>query len=143
MLRLRTILHPTDFSLPAERAFQVACSLARDAEALIVILHVAVPPVVGYGSAMAPPPQGDWKAMEDRLYGIEPPDPTIRVQYRLETGTPTGEIVRVAKATEADLIVMGSHGRTGLARLLMGSVAEHVVREAPCAVLIIKDSKLE
>ena len=88
------------------------------------------------GGAMTPPPQGDWQALEDQLKLIRAaPDVSFRVEHRLETGNPVSEIVRVAQETRADLIVMGSHGRTGLARLLMGSVAEHVVREAPCAVL--------
>ena len=106
-------------------------------------MHVAVPPVVGYGGLLTPPPEGDWKALEDQLAQIKAPDASFRVEHRLETGNPVTEIARVALETRADLIVMGSHGRTGLARLLMGSVAEHIVlREGPCAVLIVKKSDL-
>ena len=142
MLHLQTILHPTDFSLSAEHAFQVACSLARDQGARVIVLHVAVPPVVGQGGSMTPPPQGDWQALEDRLVQIKAADASFRVEHKLETGNPVSEIVRVAQEARADLIVMGSHGRTGLARLLMGSVAEHTVREARCSVLIVKNADI-
>lgn len=138
MLRIATILHPTDFSTFSEHAFQMACSVARDHGSRLIVLHVAVPPVVGYGGAMTPPPEGDWKALEDQLHRVLPPDANIHVEHRLEEGVPAAEIVRVARETNCDLIVMGTHGRGGLARLLMGSVAEHVVRKATCSVLVVK-----
>jgi nucleotide-binding universal stress UspA family protein len=62
----------------------------------------------------------------------------VSVEYHLLEGEPAEEIVRLAKSNNIDLIIMGSHGRTGLSRLLMGSVAEQVVRRAECAVLTIK-----
>jgi universal stress protein A len=138
MLRIATILHPTDFSPIAEHAFHLACSLARDHGGRIIVLHVAEPPIVGYGGVMTPPPKGDWKAMEDQLARVYVPDARIPIEHLLVEGTPVAEILRVAQESNCDLIVMGSHGRTGLAHLLMGSVAEHVVRKATCPVLIAK-----
>jgi universal stress protein A len=138
MLRLRTILHPTDFSCPSKHALHLASSLARDHGGRLIVLHVAEPPVVGYGSPMKPPPGGDWRALEHRLFQVKPQDAIIPVEHRLELGNPVAEILRVARETSCDLIVMGSHGGTGLSHLLMGSVAEKVVRKASCPVLVVK-----
>jgi nucleotide-binding universal stress UspA family protein len=76
--------------------------------------------------------------LEDRLFKLQPPDRTIHVQRLLREGDPAQEILHTAEETKADLIVMGTHGRTGLRRLLMGSVAEVVLRKAPCPVLTVK-----
>ena len=138
MLKIATILHPTDFSPPSEHAFQLACSLARDHGGRVIVLHVAVPPVVGQGGALTPPLEGDWKALEDQLFRVQSPDVKIPIEHRLEEGNPAAEILRVAEEVKCDLIVIGSHGRTGLARILMGGVAEHVVRKATCPVLVVK-----
>ncbi len=138
MLRFATILHPTDFSALSEHAFHLACSLARDHGSRLIVLHVAELPVVGFGGAMTPPPQGDWTALQQRLRQLQAPDMQVAVEHRLEQGNPGAEILRVAEETGCDLIVLASHGRTGLARLLMGSVADHVVRQARCPVLVVK-----
>jgi universal stress protein A len=143
MLHLGTILHPTDFSALSEHAFHLACSLARDHGGRLIILHVAEPPVVGYGDALTPPPQGDWKAIEERLLQIRAPDARVAVKYRLVEGDPATEILREARESNCDLIVLGTHGRTGLAHLLMGSVAEKVVRKASCPVLVAKAPHLD
>jgi nucleotide-binding universal stress UspA family protein len=137
---IRTILHPTDFSERSGYAFQLACALARDYGARLIVLHVAEPPVIPYGGVMTPPPppRDSWRALEEQLHRIQAPEPTVHVEHRLEEGGPVAEILRVARETTADLIVMGTHGRTGLGRLLMGSVAEQVVRKAPCPVLTVK-----
>jgi nucleotide-binding universal stress UspA family protein len=76
--------------------------------------------------------------MEKELKGIRVPDRKVQVERLLEEGDPAAQILRVAQETNCDLIVMGSHGRTGLDRLLMGSVAEQVVRRASCPVLTVK-----
>lgn len=138
MLQLAAILHPTDFSPSSEHAFHLACSLARDHGARLIVLHVAIPPVVGYGGTMTPPPEGDWEALEEQLRHVQTPDATISVEHLLREGDPVAEILRVAEESKCDLIVMGTHGRRGAARLLMGSVAEHVVRKAACPVLVVK-----
>jgi nucleotide-binding universal stress UspA family protein len=73
-----------------------------------------------------------------QLQALKVEDGDIQVERRLEEGYPGAIIPRIAGETKADLIVMGTHGRTGLSRLLMGSVAEQVVRKAPCPVLTVK-----
>lgn len=140
-MQLRTILHPTDFSPYSEYAFQLACSLARDCGARIVVLHVVPTQSPLYGGGMLSPPQPDIEEkLREALCQIRPPDPGIRVEHLLEEGFDTGSgIVETARDVRSDLIVMGNHGRTGLLdRLLMGSVAEKVVRQAPCPVLTVK-----
>jgi nucleotide-binding universal stress UspA family protein len=72
------------------------------------------------------------------LQDVCPSDPGITFEHRLVMGDPATEIVRVAEEEKAELIVLGTHGRTGLSRILMGSVAEAVVRHAPCPVLIYR-----
>jgi nucleotide-binding universal stress UspA family protein len=137
MLSIRTILHPTDFSERSEHAFHLACSLARDHGARVVLLHVVSIPVAAYEGVVLPPPIEE--ATEDakrRLSQMEPAG--IPVEHRVAEGDAAEMILRVAEEVHADLIVMGTHGRTGLSRLLMGSVAEQVVRRAPCPVLTTK-----
>jgi nucleotide-binding universal stress UspA family protein len=139
MLRIATILHPTDFSPLSEHAFHLACSLARDHGGRVIVLHVAELPLVAPDGGMSPPPPGGvWGAITDRLVRVQPPEPNVLVQHRLEEGTSADTILRMAREVNCDLIVMGTHGRTGLAHLLMGSVAEQVVRKATCAVLVVK-----
>jgi nucleotide-binding universal stress UspA family protein len=142
MLSLRTVLHPTDFSEPSRYAFQLACSLARDSGARLIVLHVAVPPVVAYGEMMtALATEGKGKeALEVRLRQlVQGAGPPVAVEHRVEeVADPAEAICRVAREAACDLIVMGTHGRRGLERVLMGSVAEQVVRQSPCPVLTVK-----
>jgi nucleotide-binding universal stress UspA family protein len=141
MLPIRTIVHATDFSESSGAAFRLACSLARDYGARLVVLHVQPPPVGVY--AMEPaffPPEGQREEVLNELHGVRPGDPAVRVQHRLVEGDPADEILEVAKESGADLIVLGTHGRRGLGRLLLGSVAEQVVRKAPCPVVTVKPS---
>ena len=145
MLAIRTILHPTDFSAPSAYAFQMACALARDYHARLIVLHVEPPPVAALGGMLAVPPlpeEYDRENLETQLRRIQPSDPAVRVEHRLVAGDPVAEILRAAQEQACDLIVMGTNGRTGLGRLLMGSVAEHVVRKAPCLVLTLKSPTL-
>lgn len=138
MLRIHTILHPTDFSAMSDHAFQLACSLARDHGGRVVVLHVALPPVVGYRGEIGEPSEGECKALEDRLKQIQADDPKIPITHLLEQGDPAAEILRIAGEIKSDLIVMGTHGQSALRRMLMGSVADQVVRQATCPVLTVK-----
>jgi len=140
MLPIQTILHPTDFSEQAGYGFQLACALARDYGARLIVCHVYQPPPVVYGEfGVAPPPPSDApEALRERLGEVRPPDEEMDVQHYLLEGDPAAEIVQMARDSQCDLIVMGTHGRTGLGRLLMGSVAEQVMRKAPCPVLTVK-----
>ncbi len=138
MLTVRTICHPTDFSEQSGYALRLAGALARDYGARLVLLHVALPPMPVYGGEVlvaVPPSSHDEE--RQHLDRLEVPD-GVPTERRLVEGAPVEEILRVASEVSADLIVMGTHGRTGLARLLMGSVAEQVVRKARCPVLTVK-----
>jgi nucleotide-binding universal stress UspA family protein len=140
MFPIRTILHPTDFSESSEYAFGLACALARDHGSRVVALHVAVP-LVTEGIVLQESPEESRSKLWDAFHRLERSDPKVR-ELRIETmlveGEPATEILRAAGEIQPDLIVMGTHGRTGLARLLMGSVAEAVLRKSPCPVLTVK-----
>jgi nucleotide-binding universal stress UspA family protein len=141
MFTVRAILHPTDFSLSSASAFEMACALARECGARLRILHVAPPPravLDAFGAVPAPPVRHERQALEEKLRRLQEQAPKVSIRYELEEGDAATEILRVARATRCDLIVMGTHGRTALRRLLMGSVAEQVVRQAPCPVLTVK-----
>lgn len=139
MLPLAAILHPTDFSENSEFAFRLACALARDYKARLVLLHVLPSPMVIY--AGGPVPAETWPSVEDakeKLRHLESKAHRVRVESQVLEGDPVDMILRAAKETNSDVIVMGTHGRAALARLLMGSVAEAVLRKAPCPVLTVK-----
>jgi nucleotide-binding universal stress UspA family protein len=139
MLPIQTILHPTDFSQQADAAFSLACSLARDYDARIVVVHVVVPPRPIYGDGMVLPPfQTPQEPLRAKLHELTRRESKTQVEEQLLEGDPAMEILRLAEETKCDLVVMGTHGRTGLGRLLMGSVAEQVVRKAQCPVLTVK-----
>lgn len=141
MLPIKTILFPTDFSPQSEYAFRLSCSLARDHDARLVVLHVA-PPLLVYGEIVPPLPTDGYKdRIWDSFRKLQESEPGLRsldVRTQLTEGDPVDEILRLAKQTDCDLIVMGTHGRTGLKRVLLGSVAELVLRKAPCPVLTVK-----
>jgi nucleotide-binding universal stress UspA family protein len=84
-------------------------------------------------------PDTNETSLRKALAAVVPTDPAVEHEHRLLYGDPASEIVRLAGEEQVDLIVMGTHGRTGLMRLLMGSVAEAVVRRAPCPVLTIRE----
>src|SRR5262249_4647429 len=142
MLPVHTILHPTDFSEHSRYAFRLACALARDYGARLVVLHV-VP--AGTTELIALLQVGTQKrtgtireTFWDELLRVQATDPAVHVEHRLEDGEPAAEILRLAEEIRADLIVRGPQGRPGLSRLRMGSVAEQVVRKAPCPVLTVR-----
>jgi nucleotide-binding universal stress UspA family protein len=145
MLSIRAILHPTDFSRGSEYAFQLACSLARDHGARLIVVHVtSVPDLAykGFGAPGSPLQVEQYLALaRQNLEKLPSLDPRLPFERRLEEGDPASEIVRVAAETNTDLIVMGTHGQTGLRHLLMGSIAQQVVRKAPCPVLTVKLSQ--
>jgi nucleotide-binding universal stress UspA family protein len=143
MLAIKSILHPTDFSSGSELAFQLACSLAREHGATVHVLHVASEPVVSPVAGVVPPePEQYWKEAAAKLQQIQA-NASVRVEHQLVmVGDAASEILRVSKQLEVDTIVMGTHGRTGLRRLLMGSVAEQVVRGASCPVITVRPSAL-
>jgi nucleotide-binding universal stress UspA family protein len=134
MLPLRRILVPTDFSEQSHRAFHVACALARDSGAQMVVLHVVPLPALMFG----PPPESYLDHLREKLKQIRPPDSNICVEHVLVEGNAAPAILKTAMELPCDAIVMGTHGRTGVDRLLVGSVAEEVVRKASCPVVVVK-----
>jgi len=138
MSSFHKILFPTDLSKNAEWAYFFACSVARDQGAAIIILHVYPPPIDR--SEVVARRQGKgyeedlWRFLEEYEGGSVPGG----VTRQLKEGDTVEEILRVARESNCDLIVMGTHGRTGLGRLVMGSVAEQILRKAPCPVLTVK-----
>jgi nucleotide-binding universal stress UspA family protein len=141
MLPIHTILHPTDFSAHSANAFHLACSLARDHGARLIVLHVRQPMPVYYGEGLAfvpeEPPAVE-EGLRKQLTALRPSDAAIPVEHCLVTGEAAAEILRFARERGCDLIVMGTHGRTGLGRLLLGSVSEAVLRRSLCPVLTVK-----
>jgi len=138
-MKIKTILYPTDFSECSQKALPLAFSLARDYQARLVVLHVASPPpFITYGEfEKALKETGGYRQqLENMLRECQLPE--CNAECRLEEGDPATEILHVAAAIPCDLIIMGMHGRSGLGRLLMGSVAEQVVRKADCPVLTIR-----
>lgn len=139
MFPIRKILHPTDYSELSRPAFDLACALSRDFGAELILCHVSPPPIIAAGEgAVIDFPTGEAEQMTARLERLNPDDPHVWVTHRLLRGDPAAEVVRLADEVKPDLIVMGTHGRGGLSRLLMGSVAEGVMRKAPCPVVTMK-----
>lgn len=138
-MKAKTIVFPTDFSTLADAALAYATSFARDSGAKLLIVHVEEPPAAyGGGEMYYGLPEPDTAALTAMLHRVVPTDPQVPYEHRLLLGDPAGEIVELAEGAAADLIVLASHGRTGLRRLLMGSVAEAIVRRATCPVLTFK-----
>jgi nucleotide-binding universal stress UspA family protein/quercetin dioxygenase-like cupin family protein len=138
---IQTILHPTDFSENSRPAFQMACSLARENDATLVLLHVIPPssaPLLTELPANPLQPAESQESLRGRFTWPAPPDARIRIDHRVAEGDSAAEILYLARSLPCQLIVLGTHGRTGLGRLLMGSVAEEVLRQAPCPVLVVK-----
>jgi len=133
------ILCPTDFSTMGQTALEMATSLARDRGATLVILHVEEPPMAyGGGELYYGIEEPNREELKRMLSEVVPADPAVPYEHRLMIGSPATAIVEMAQRENVNLIVMPTHGRTGLMRLLMGSVAEEVVRKAKCPVLTVK-----
>ena len=137
-MEIRQILAPTDFSEFSKQAIESAFALAETFGAKLLLLHVVeLPayPVEGF----VPSTMGT-TLIDDlqRQVSLEPPNATVEVSRQVVVGIPYRKIIEVAEAAKADLIVMSTHGRTGLSHLVMGSVAERVVRTASCPVLTIR-----
>ncbi|MGO9596745.1 MAG: universal stress protein [Isosphaeraceae bacterium] len=139
MLSIHTILHPTDFSTRARSAFDLACAVARDYGARLVVVHVKPPRMMGGEvHALITTPEEVDRELRGELDKLQPHDASTKIERVLKEGDAATEILRMAKESSSDLIVMGTHGRTGLSRLLMGTVAEAVSRKAHCPVLTVK-----
>ena len=140
------IVVPTDFSDCAEEAWALAQRVAEALQSEVVLVHVFIEPP-SYGDPMAVPPDKAWEAFEkgrqwvaealDKI-AAKAKDKGLTVRPLMRTGAPAQEIVDLATAEHADLVIMGTHGRGGVRRVLLGSVADRVIRLAPCPVLTVR-----
>lgn len=143
-MKFQRILFPTDFSHDNDAALAYASTIAAESGALLYIVHVdealAVSPSMGEAGFVYPMAYdaADRAAVRDQLSRVLPTIESVRYEHHYLQGSAVNEIVKFARREHVELIVMASHGRTGLSRLLMGSVAEGVLRKAPCPVLIVK-----
>lgn len=142
------ILHATDFSECADQAQEQAVRLARALGAEVILLHVSVEtPLYGEGLIGMGEVQKIYEAQrkwaETTLDGrtAEVRNQGVVARWLLRTGMPHEEVVRAAEEEGAELIAMGTHGRGGLNRLLLGSVADRVIRAAGCPVLTLREAK--
>ena len=150
-VRVQRILCPVDFSDNSDHALRYASALAESFGAELTLLHVVAPIVAALPGETALPDvlQADIDALVDicrkRLAPLADKLAAggLTVQQQVLRGAPFIEIIRYARESEMDLIVMGTHGRSGLGHLLIGSVAERVVRKAPCPVLTVKHPEHE
>lgn len=140
MLRIANILCPTDFSPSAQAAISVACSLARDYGAALTLLYVRepVPAVMGEFGSIPPPPREPDDALIAKMRAHVPADSQGAIAFEILDGNAAEKILACARERSCDLVVIGTHGRTGLNRLLVGSVADAVLRGASCPVLTIR-----
>ncbi|HEX6078446.1 MAG TPA: universal stress protein [Methylomirabilota bacterium] len=147
MSRIRTILHPTDFSRASTPAFKRAVEMAKDNRAQLLIVHVLAPPAPlmmadGY---VAPSVYDDMEAAARagaqkhlRKLVDKARQSGVRVKPLVLEGVAHERITQAARARKADLVVIGTHGRTGFARFFLGSVASRVLATSPCAVLTVR-----
>jgi nucleotide-binding universal stress UspA family protein len=149
MIEFKRILHPTDFSDSGSPSLSAACELASRFGAELHVLHVVqdVASIAAYGVAEAYLPP-EWRTeireqAEQSLQNVPPAElaGNMKIVRAIAEGSPYFEVVEYARQHAIDLIVMGTHGRTGIPHIFLGSVAERVVREAPCAVLVIRPKK--
>lgn len=147
MLQPKQILAPTDFSENSSQAIRYAAGLARKFGARLLLLHVVSSDALEDISKAHMPPHPVDRVYEDLTQEVHEQyakhvSPEVREGLEIETlvlhGAPFLEIVHAARLKEVDLIVMATHGRTGLSHALLGSVTEKVVRKAPCPVLSIR-----
>ena len=150
MIELKKILVATDFSDHARAALRHAVGLAQAFSSEVILCHVVesadwvsqIPPT---GETYFPPNLPELQEQESRglcqklltEFNVE------NGRYLLPHGSAFAEIVRTARAEDVDLIVIGTHGRGAVAHMLMGSVAERVVRKAPCPVLTVREGEHE
>lgn len=144
MREFRHLLVPTDFSEYSQAGFECALSLAQSLGAPLTVLHVVAPPpalapVPGLAAGPVLIPERTREDLLSRLDRFAEPavGAGVAVRRTLREGDPASLILEVAEEVGADLIVMGTHGRAGLERLILGSVTDRVLRRAPCPVVAV------
>ena len=146
MITLKTILHPTDFSESSRYALELACALARDQAARVLLLHVLPNPTVAAGEDVPPVKlqhaEEDLKSYRQEMAGVlakaREKAPYAKVETLLKEGPVADMITRTATENLCDLIVMGTHGRSRPQQVMMGSVAAAVTRCSACPVVTVK-----
>ena len=146
MSRIRRILHPTDFSRASGAAFTKALEMAKTNRAELLVVHVLTPVIPMIGDGYVSPKVYEEVEATARAHAQDQLDRLmaktkkagVRVKGVLLEGVPHEQIARAARPKRADLIVIGTHGRTGLAKFFLGSVAGRVVSIAPCPVLTVR-----
>lgn len=147
MKRIRRILHATDYSKASERALQEAVDFAKQNDAEMLVVHViqpVVPYVAGedigaaelYVKLEESTKQEAQRSMNKLMQRLERLG--VKARSLLLRGSPADQIVKAAKNRKADMVVIGTHGRTGLSKLFMGSVASRVISTAPSPVLTVR-----
>jgi nucleotide-binding universal stress UspA family protein len=142
----RRILHPSDFSSASRAAFRKAIDMAKASRAELLLLHVVSPVVPVPGDGYVSPEMYEQLSASSRAWAQKRLDSLVaqakksraRVTGFILAGAASDEIVRFARARRVELIVMGTHGRKGIAKLFVGSVADRVVAAATCPVLTVR-----
>jgi nucleotide-binding universal stress UspA family protein len=140
----KKILCPVDYSVCSNEALKYAVSIAVRDKAKLYLIHVIDVRMYGHEAPlsfeMPKPSEETLKKVKKELADnvLKQAKGEIEVETMVTTGIPAVEILNLAKEKGADLIVMGTHGRTGIAHVVIGSVAENVVRKAPCPVLTVR-----
>lgn len=144
----RRILHATDFSTASRRALVQSLALARQNRAALQVVHVLSPVMLPVGGDFGYVPPATYEAIErqarrhaqKRMAALvgRARKAGVRASGLLLVGVPHDQVSRAARRTRADLLVIGTHGRTGISKLVLGSVAERLVRLAHCPVLTVR-----
>jgi universal stress protein A len=140
-LRLKSILVPIDFSKSSQKAFEYALPLARQFGGAITLVHAIEPPPYAMDLSYIPKSEGfPTASMKKELaeLGNRMIDPELLKDVLVQVGSAFEVITNIARDYEVDLIVLTTHGKTGLKHVFMGSTAERVVRHAPCPVLVVR-----
>ena len=149
MFKIDNILVPVDFSPCSKKAVRYALAFATEHKAALTLLYVVPPPAypvgefggIEYGNLLVDMRAAGEKqltAMANDEVGDEAPVDTV-----VRSGAPAREIIEAARQLNTDIIVISTHGHTGLKHVLLGSVAEHVIRGAPCPVLVVREREHE
>ncbi len=147
MSRIRTVVHASDFSRASTAAFKRAVEVAKGNRAQLIVVHVLAPvaPMLMTDGYVSPKVYEDMAAAARadaqkrlRKLGDQAKRSGVRVKALLLEGVAHERIVQAARSKKADVVVIGTHGRTGLTRFFLGSVASRVLAIAPCPVLTVR-----
>lgn len=149
VFKIKKVLVPVDFSSCSEKALQYAQAFARQFGASLTLVHVVqFSPIPGTEFSEVDFPAVEQRVIKQSRQELEKTASSLRgenlkIETVLSEGRPATEIARTARETGADLIIISTHGHTGLKHVLLGSVTENVVRHAPCPVLVVRENEHE